>query len=296
MKTYSYIFSFYFRKAFTIKGIMVTLIWINFMIFFWNIFLGAMDGFYLQLTVIMLATVTVVETYLYQKASNKVILKFQTINNNKKLKVSIYLFLITFLYAWVTLLLFFGFIWMYQYFNVLNINTISNNGDIYISFINNSSNWWIFLFYQFNLLILLVIIFVYFLNHFIKMSSFVYGVMMILAMFSLTSFLANPLILWMRQIDGTYVFVLSSKTPKIGRLLLSLIISPWMITQPFIMKIIMESNGIATFQNVNYFDYSNLGVYANLSWIPWFIMISLMLLAQFSDQIISLSRRLAKWN
>ncbi len=220
-------------------------------------------------------------TTLYKKYSDKNYIKINEMHGNSKNKIKFTVFLT--LVTWLFILTFTYLIefTIYDYLGLLRTSNSFGNGGSVIwkldNWQNGYSSGFYYGFYAIILTIFMVIFYSTFLNHFIKNKTLMLGINLVIIIYALL--FGNTTGQAQRAIDGKLI-----ADGYRWRETLNFVLIPWTQVGVFADagwyagNVNNNNTSYLFFQNVNYWDYSNLGIYSNLIWTPYFTIIILAIM------------------
>ncbi len=250
----------------------------SFMIFFLNLIFGSGELVYPTLDFLIVSLGLSYTTTLYKKYSDVNYIKINELHGKSKNKIKFTVFMV--LVTWLFILTFTYLIEfvIYDYSGLLRSKNAFGNGGSAIwrlnDWYNTHSSGFYYGFYAIVFTIFMVIFYSTLINHFIKNRTLILGINLLIIIY----------ILLFGYIIGHPQLAADGKLTTDGytwRQPLNFIIVPWTQVGVFADAGWFggDVNNVKTshlfFENINYWDYSEMGIYSNLIWTPYLSIIIL---------------------
>ncbi len=240
-----------------------------FLIFFFGIFLTIKEGAVGILDLSLIFWILSIATIYYQKYSDKTLLKRLNVNDFSSIRLKIYLFLFLFLVGIILILTFSLWFYLYSVLIESNLDILGNEFSPIRWDIFKWKEYFFLSFYEMTS----IIIFAYFLNHFLKnKKEFIYGFIVIICFYNI--FFGNLWTFWMgwHGIDQNVYFHWQSKGSE-KFVFMNAFLTPWVLPSMWLKNIVYS------YWDANYtlklFNTSELA-YLNVNY-NWFLNHSMYL-------------------
>ncbi len=237
-----------------------------FIIGFYSIAFSAEEMSYSTLEMILVILLLTSTTSMYLRYRNEVFLKLNELNFYNKHRLKIILFLVLSIEGIVICILYFALFILAQWINLIDSSSywaLGNDGDLsFREIFINSKDSYLYLIYALYFEIIILIIFTYTLNHFTKNRFLLNGLIVLIIIYSM--FFGNVIDSRIQaiQINGYYYLTIIDYN---FRTLFNAIVMPWNQVGMIGKKVFNNSE----YLQINWFDYSQMGIYSNLIWTPY---------------------------
>ncbi len=261
--------------------ILIVIIITFFIISYYSLIFSAEEMSYSTLEILQVTIILASTTSLYSRYKNIFFVKMNKMQYSKKIYMKLSLFWVLFAEGILIIVIYILTLYVASILNIVDSNSfiaIGNDGAIELQLLwSESKNSYLFFIYAIILEIVLIILFSYTVNHFIRNRNVLIGTVFLIIFYSM--WFGNVIAGRMSTVDideVTYLVVsnLSLET------LLNAIFLPWNQVG-MIAKFSLNDE----FMNVNWFDYSQMGAYKILLWTPYFsILFILFITCTFMNQ------------
>ena len=266
------IFKADYKAIFSPKRILMVIFLSLFLLFFWNLILSEAEVFFSPLEMELILVGLLFTTVLYKKYNNNIFLKMGEINSKSKNSIKINLFLISLLQLFVITVIFYALFFPILYLGLLSDTNFAGSGKgINTELLSENKSIVLMLFYYALLESLIIITYAYFMNHYIKNSSIIFGIIIFLIVYNILfgTTTMSGIIRVKTFDDGSFLTKVKELTifRKIG-----LVITPWMQVGYFADAVLYSDSGI-TLPLLSWWNYSYMDSYRFLLWTPFLFMV-----------------------
>ncbi len=278
---------FLLKEIFNFKNIVLLVLFVNFNIFFWQLLQNQAESTLgsLELTLIFVASVS--GTSLYHKYSSDYFIKISKLNNKSEFNLKIWIFIFLFLLMIITAVLFIAFVRLYSYLGIYAKNSwlINTGNSRWIKWEYFDKNNWIALTYCVILESLVMLAYVYFINHFSNDKKWMYGILILVLIYSYMFGDFFNVKMGYTAIDGEVLLTIKSEYVGFWTNL-GLLITPWEQIGMVMNRLFFETSDSTKGFITEWFNYSQMGAYSILIWTPYLTLLLLISLPNiFKAQI-----------
>ncbi len=260
---------FLLKEIFKIKNVILLIIFINFNVFFWQFLQNQAEATFASLQLTLIFVAGVMGTNFYYKYSDDYFIKISKLNNKSKTILKTWIFIITFILLIFTAILFVAFVRLYSYLGIYSKNNwLINTGNTrWINWEYFDANNWVALSYTVVIESTIMLGYVYFINHFANDKKWMYGVLVIVLIYSYMFGDFFTLQVGRVEIDDEVLLTVKHETigfwTKLG-----FIITPWEQVGIVMNRLFFETSS-SQLLITNWFDYSQMDQYKVLLWTPY---------------------------
>ena len=269
---------------------MLTIIGLTiFLLLFWNIVFNEAEISYSILEYEIVIVGIVFTTHLYKKYYNSYFVKRVTKGRREYNLLKFNLFGIVMIQLLVLFFVYIIIFFTLAYFPILNeYNIVGTYSKIDFAALKENLVMILVLAYYALLTSIVVVSLAYFLNHFIKSASNVFGILIIIFLYTmLFGSIFMPYYILPENIDGDWIMYFYNPKEITPKIIIGFIITPW--TQISIVSrdlfLIKETYVMSFF---DWFNYSNLGFWSILLWTPYLTIAIFSLFPSIIERILKI--------